>query len=57
MLTCEHCNSHNVRSFTPARYSRHAAVLLCMMCRRLTILPPHAGRRPARRATRTEQAA
>ena len=41
MLKCEHCASHNLRWFTPRSYA-HAAVLLCMACRRLTIVPPHA---------------
>jgi hypothetical protein len=41
---CEHCASHNVRWFTPRSYADRAAVLLCMACRRLTIVPPHARR-------------
>jgi len=44
MLKCEHCASHNVRWFTPRSYADRAAVLLCMACRRLTIVPPHARR-------------
>ena len=40
MLKCEHCASHNVRWFTPRRYGTTPAVLLCMGCRRLTIVPP-----------------
>jgi len=54
MLKCEHCTSHNVHWFTPRSYADKAAVVLCMTCRRLTIVPPHAQRtmRPdeARRA-------
>jgi hypothetical protein len=49
MLKCEYCASHNVRWFTPRSYANRAAVLLCMACRRLTIVPPH-----ARRAERRE---
>lgn len=44
MLKCEHCASRNVRWFTPRSYANRAAVLLCMACRRLTIVPPHARR-------------
>jgi hypothetical protein len=44
MLKCEHCDSHNVRWFTPRRYAESAAVVLCMACRRLTIVPPSASR-------------
>jgi hypothetical protein len=44
MLKCENCASQNVRWFTPPRYAEKAAVLLCMACRRLTIVPPHARR-------------
>jgi hypothetical protein len=44
MPICEHCDSHNVRWFTPARYSNRAAVLLCMTCQRLTIQPPRVSR-------------
>ena len=51
MLKCEHCASHNVRWFTPRSYADRAAVVLCMACRRLTIVPPH-----ARRAERREDA-
>ena len=47
MPNCEHCASRNVRWFTPTRYAQHAAVLLCMACRRLTILPPRAFRSAA----------
>ena len=44
MLKCEYCASHNVRWFTPRSYADRAAVLLCMACRRLTIVPhPRAG--------------
>jgi hypothetical protein len=42
MLKCENCDSHDVRWFTPQRYADRAAVLLCMACRRLTIVPPSA---------------
>ena len=42
MLQCQYCASHNVRWFTPRRYAARAAVLLCMGCRRLTIVPPRA---------------
>ncbi len=52
MLKCEHCASHNVRWFTPRSYADRAAVLLCMTCRRLTILPPHAQRAARREETR-----
>jgi len=55
MLKCEHCASHNVRWFTPRSYAERAAVLLCMSCRRLTIVPPHARR--AERQVETRQAA
>ena len=55
MLTCQHCDSHNVRWFTPRRYAERAAVLLCMHCRRLTIVPPRASRAVAR--TKVERAA
>ena len=44
MLKCEHCASANVRPFTPAGSTHQAAVLLCMACRRLTIVPPRATR-------------
>jgi hypothetical protein len=44
MPNCEHCASPNVRWFTPARYSNRAAVLLCMVCQRLTIQPPRVSR-------------
>jgi hypothetical protein len=44
MLKCQNCASHNVRWFTPRRYADRAAVLLCMACRRLTIVPPSACR-------------
>jgi len=44
MLKCEHCASHKVSWFTPRSYADRAAVLLCMACRRLTIVPPHARR-------------
>lgn len=48
MLKCEHCASANVRPFTPVRSTYQAAVLLCMVCRRLTIVPPRASARPFR---------
>jgi hypothetical protein len=44
MMKCQYCASHNVRWFTPRHYADRAAVLLCMACRRLTIVPPHARR-------------
>ena len=46
MMKCQHCASHNVRWFTPRSYADRAAVLLCMACRRLTIVP-HRDRRAA----------
>jgi hypothetical protein len=52
MLKCEHCASHNVRWFTPRSYADRAAVLLCMACRRLTILPPHTQRAAQREQER-----
>jgi hypothetical protein len=55
MLKCQYCASHNVRWFTPRRYAERAAVLLCMACRRLTIVPPHARR--AEPQTEAERAA
>ena len=42
MAQCEHCSSHNVRWFTPARFANHTAVLLCAACQRLTIVPARA---------------
>ena len=48
MLKCHHCVSTDVRWFTPSRYADRAAVLLCMGCRRLTIVPPSARRRAQR---------
>jgi len=39
MLKCHYCASANVRWFTPRSYADRAAVLLCMMCHRLTIMP------------------
>ena len=42
MLQCQYCASENIRWFTPRSSSARAAVLLCMGCRRLTIVPPHA---------------
>jgi hypothetical protein len=47
MPSCEHCTSRNVRWFTPWRYANRAAVLLCMRCQRLTILPPRTSRASA----------
>ena len=44
MLKCQYCASHNVRWFSPRRYADRAAVLLCMTCRRLTIVAPSARR-------------
>lgn len=40
MLKCEHCAAGDVRWFTPTRAADQAAVLLCMTCQRLTIVPP-----------------
>ena len=42
MMKCEHCASHNVRWFTPRTDAHRAAVVLCMNCRRLTIVSPRA---------------
>ena len=42
MLQCQYCASQNIRWFTPRTYAARAAVLLCMGCRRLTIVAPHA---------------
>jgi hypothetical protein len=39
-MQCQYCHSLKVRWFTPRRYAANAAVLLCMGCRRLTIVPP-----------------
>lgn len=45
---CEHCESSDVRWFTPPSASARAAVLLCMACERLTIVPPRPrGRTPS----------
>jgi hypothetical protein len=52
---CEHCASPNVCWFTPAGNLERAAVLLCMHCRRLTIVPPRGWRRG--RAGAVDQAA
>ncbi len=41
MLTCEHCASHKVHWFTPRTQAHRGAVLLCMACRRLTIVSTH----------------
>ena len=57
MLTCEHCTSRNVRWFTPTRYGNRAAVLLCMNCQRLTILPPRGSRSLEAATSRAERAA
>ena len=58
MLQCQYCASQNVRWFTPRRYAARAAVLLCMGCRRLTIVPPRAaGRETRRTAIETPRAA
>jgi hypothetical protein len=56
MLMCQYCESHNVRWFSPRRYADRAAVLLCMACRRLTVVPPRA-RRAAMRAETIGRAA
>ena len=38
---CEHCASANVRWFTPTQYAACLpAVLLCLRCRRVSILSP-----------------
>jgi hypothetical protein len=44
MLKCQYCASPNVRWFTPRSYADRAAVLLCMACQRLTIVPSRARR-------------
>jgi hypothetical protein len=41
---CLHCASHAVHWFTPPAAADRAAVLLCMACRRLTIVSPRARR-------------
>ena len=56
MLKCEHCASHNVRWFTPPSYANRAAVLLCMTCRRLTIMAPR-GRKSMSPSLETSKAA
>ena len=43
-MKCQHCTSRDVHWFTPRSDAARAAVLLCMACRRLTILPPRACR-------------
>ena len=48
MLQCEYCASQNVRWFTPRQYADRAAVLLCMACRRLTVVPPSVRREAVR---------
>jgi hypothetical protein len=48
MVHCEYCASPNVRWFTPRHYAARAAVVLCMACQRLTIVPPSASREAAR---------
>jgi len=50
MNKCEHCESEEVTWFTPPRYADRAAVLLCTVCARLTIVPARAvtSRRPRR---------
>lgn len=50
-MKCQRCASQDVRWFTPRSYADRAAVLLCMACRRLTIVPP----RSRRVALHTEQ--
>lgn len=52
MAQCEHCNSQNVRWFTPARLANQTAVLLCMACERLTIVPPRGSLRDEQTADR-----
>ncbi len=43
-MKCLHCTSDKVHWFTPRRDAERAAVLLCMSCRRLTIVPTRARR-------------
>jgi hypothetical protein len=43
MWKCEHCASPDLRWFTPTWYAHRAAVLLCMACRRLTIVSRRVG--------------
>jgi hypothetical protein len=57
MLQCEYCESQNVRWFTPRRYAARAAVLLCMGCHRLTIVPPRANRESFRTPGQQQRAA
>jgi hypothetical protein len=56
MLKCHYCASQNVRWFTPRSYADRAAVLLCMACRRLTIVPPRARPATVQREFREEAA-
>jgi hypothetical protein len=44
MLQCQYCASRNVRWFTPRRDVERVAVLLCMGCHRLTIVPARSAR-------------
>jgi hypothetical protein len=57
MLQCQYCDSQNVRWFTPRRYASRAAVLLCMGCRRLTIVPPRAALREMSQPATAKRAA
>jgi len=57
MLHCQYCASHNVRWFTPRQYADRAAVLLCMACRRLTVVPPSARREAIRTESESRRAA
>lgn len=57
MPKCERCASSNVRWFTPRRYAERAAVLLCMECQRLTIMPPRSTRKHARETVALRRAA
>ena len=57
MLHCQYCASHNVRWFTPRQYADRAAVLLCMACRRLTVVPPSARREAIRAESESRRAA
>jgi hypothetical protein len=57
MMKCQYCASHNVRWFTPRQYADRAAVLLCMACRRLTVVPPSVRREAIRAESESRRAA